>query len=63
MLGIVTGSALVILLRDQGIDTLVVPGWQLALFVVVAALMGVLAAVLPARRAALQNTLAAIASE
>lgn len=63
LLGIVFGCALVSLLGDQGIDTLVVPGWQLAVFVALAALFGVLAAVLPARRAARLNVLDSIVTE
>ena len=63
VLGVIFGSALVKLLDDQGIDTLAIPGWQLAVFVVVAALFGVLAAVGPARRAARLNVLDSIATE
>lgn len=63
VLGLVFGSTLVSLLVDQGIDTLVVPGWQLAVFVVLAAVVGVLAAILPARRAGRLNVLASIAAE
>lgn len=63
VLGIVFGSALVSRLDDQGIDTLAVPWLQLAIFVVVAAVIGVLAAVGPARRAARLNVLDSIATE
>jgi putative ABC transport system permease protein len=40
-----------------------IPGLQLALFVVLAAIVGVLAAVLPARRAARLNVLDAITTQ
>lgn len=51
VLGVVFGAALVTLLDDRGIDQLVVPWVQLLIFVGVAAVVGVLAAVAPARRA------------
>ena len=63
VLGLVFGSALVSLLRDQGVDTLVIPWVQLLIFVVVAAIVGVLAAVGPARRASKLNVLDSIATE
>lgn len=63
VLGVVFGAALVSLLRDQGIDLLVVPWPQLAVFVVVAAVVGVLAAIAPARRAARQPVLDSIATD
>lgn len=63
VLGGVFGTVLVTLLRDDGIDTLVVPWLQLGVFVVVAALFGVLAAVGPARRASRLNVLESIATE
>jgi putative ABC transport system permease protein len=44
------------------ISTLVIPVGQLALYVVLAGVVGVLAAVLPARRAAKLNVLRAVAS-
>ena len=62
LLGIVFGAALVTLLRDQGIDVLVVPWVELLVFVVVAALVGVLAAIAPARRASRQPVLESIAT-
>jgi putative ABC transport system permease protein len=65
VLGLVLGSAFGIsltrALAGQGIEVLVVPGWRLALFLVIAALVGVLAAVWPARRAARLQVLEAIA--
>lgn len=63
LLGLVFGVVLVGLLRDQGVDVLVVPWAQLAAFVVVAAGFGVLAAIGPARRAARLNVLDSIATE
>jgi putative ABC transport system permease protein len=67
VLGIVTGLVFGVVLQqalaDQGITDLAVPVWQLVLFVVVAAVVGVLAAVLPARRAARLDILKAIMTE
>jgi putative ABC transport system permease protein len=67
VLGIVLGLAFALALQrslvDDGIDVLAVPGGQLALFVVVAALVGVLAAVWPGRRAARLDVLRAIGTE
>ncbi len=60
--GVVFGAALVRALKDDGISTLVIPVGQLALYVVLAGVVGVLAAVLPARRAAKLNVLRAVAS-
>jgi hypothetical protein len=55
VLGIVLGLAFALALQrslaDDGIDVLAVPGGQLALFVAIAALVGVLAALWPGRRA------------
>ena len=50
-------------IADQGIDVLSIPWLQLVLFVALAAVAGVLAAVLPARRAARLDVLAAIGAE
>jgi putative ABC transport system permease protein len=67
ILGIVIGEcfgwALVHALKDQGIDTFAVPFVRLLYVLVGAAVGGVLAAALPARRAARLNVLAAIAEE
>jgi putative ABC transport system permease protein len=62
-MGLVFGVALQHAIADQGIEVLAVPWLQLGLYVVVAALAGVLAAVLPARRAARLDVLAAISTE
>jgi putative ABC transport system permease protein len=67
ILGVVVGSGLgasvVRALKDQGIDDLVLPWAQMGLFVGVAAIVGVVAAVLPAIRAARLDVLRAIAHE
>ena len=63
VVGVFFGWALVTALSSEGINTLIVPGGRLALFVVLAALAGVVAAVLPARRAAKLDVLTAIAHE
>jgi putative ABC transport system permease protein len=66
VLGVVVGTgfgwALVRALREQGITEFVLPYGQLAAVLVVAALAGVLAAALPARRAARLDVLQAVAS-
>ena len=62
-MGLVFGIALQRAIADQGVDVLAVPWVQLALFVVFAAVAGVLAAVLPARRAARLDVLNAIGAE
>lgn len=61
--GVAFGWAVVSTMRDEGIEVLRIPVAQLALYVVLAALVGVLAALWPARRAARMDVLAAIATE
>jgi len=61
VLGLVFGVSLVTLLADRGIDILSIPWLELVVFVVAAALVGVLAALGPARRAARMNVLESIA--
>ncbi|MDF1488113.1 ABC transporter permease [Tessaracoccus caeni] len=61
LLGVVFGVAVISLLRDSGIDRLVIPWMQLVIFIVVAAFFGWLAALLPARRAGRLPVLDAIA--
>jgi putative ABC transport system permease protein len=67
LLGIVAGLLFGVVLQkaiqDQGITDLAIPWVRLAVFVIVAGLVGVLAAVLPARRAARLNVLRAITTE
>ena len=62
-LGIVFGLALLTALADEGLEAIVVPWGQLGGFVVAAVVVGVLAAFLPARRAARLDVLRAIATE
>ncbi len=67
VIGIVVGTglglALVSALRSQGVTSTVVPFPSLVIFLILAALLGLLAASWPARRAARLDVLAAIASE
>ncbi|MDQ7908613.1 ABC transporter permease [Phytohabitans sp. ZYX-F-186] len=67
ILGIVVGTglgaAVVRALKDDGITELVLPWSQMGLAVVLAAIVGVVAAILPAIRAARLNVLGAIAHE
>ena len=63
VLGLVFGVALQRALAGQGIEELRVPVVQLLVFLVLAALVGVLAAVWPARRAARLDVLRAITTE
>jgi putative ABC transport system permease protein len=63
VMGIAFGIALQRAIADQGIDVLSIPWLRLGIFVGLAALVGVLAAVLPARRAARLNVLRAITTE
>jgi putative ABC transport system permease protein len=67
VLGIVMGIGFGVVLqqaiKDQGVTDLAVPAGRLVAFVVVAAVVGVLAAVFPARRAARLNVLQAITTE
>ena len=63
MVGVFFGWALVKALSDQGIDQFSVPVGSLAIIVVLAALAGVVAAVLPGRRAAKLDVLKAVVSE
>ncbi|MEP7090542.1 MAG: FtsX-like permease family protein, partial [Nocardioidaceae bacterium] len=62
-MGLVFGITLQRAIADQGINVLSIPWIQLVVFVVLAALAGVLAAVLPARRAARLDVLDAIGAE
>jgi putative ABC transport system permease protein len=62
-LGIGIGVALSQALKDQGIKAISVPGPQLALYVALAAVAGVLAAVGPARSAAKVDVLKAVVTD
>jgi putative ABC transport system permease protein len=61
-LGIAFGVAMMYAVRDEGLDVIAVPWGQLAVFLALAIVVGVLAAVLPARRAARLDILTAIAA-
>jgi putative ABC transport system permease protein len=63
LMGIAFGVALQRAIADQGIDVLSIPWARLLAFVVIAAGVGVLAAVVPARRAAKLDVLRAISTE
>ncbi len=63
VVGTALGIALVSSLHSQGITDTVVPGTSLIIFLILAALLGLLAAGWPARRAARLDVLAAIAAE
>ena len=63
VIGIFFGWALVRALADQGLNTLSVPIPSLAAVVVLAAVAGVVAAILPARRAAKLDVLKAVVTE
>jgi putative ABC transport system permease protein len=63
VVGVGFGIALQQALKDQGIQKLGIPWMQLVIYVVIAMFIGVVAAVLPARRAARLNVLDAIKSE
>jgi putative ABC transport system permease protein len=63
VLGIGFGVALMYAVRDQGLEVISVPVVQLAIFLALAVVVGVLAAIFPARRAARLDVLRAIAME
>ena len=63
VLGIGFGVALMYAVRDQGLEVISVPVGQLVVFLVLSVVIGVLAAVFPARRAARLDVLRAIATE
>jgi hypothetical protein len=63
LVGVFFGWALVRALSDKGIDQFTVPIFNLVVIVILAALAGVLAAVVPGRRAAKLDVLKAVASE
>jgi putative ABC transport system permease protein len=63
LVGTGLGTAVVRALRDQGITELSLPWTQMVTYLVLAGVVGVLAAVLPAIRAARTNVLQAIAYE
>jgi putative ABC transport system permease protein len=63
VVGVFFGWALVEAMADEGLNTLDIPYTTLAVVVVLAAVAGIIAAVLPARRAAKLDVLRAIVSE
>jgi putative ABC transport system permease protein len=63
VMGIGFGIALMYALRDEGLEVISVPADQLAVFMAASLVVGVLAAVLPARRAARLDVLRAIGTE
>lgn len=63
IMGIFFGIVLMYALRDEGLEVISVPWGQLIAFVIAAIVVGVLAAVLPARRAAKLDVLRAISTE
>ncbi len=63
VMGLVFGWVLQRELADDGVDVLAIPWVRLVVFMVLAAAVGVLAAVFPARRAARLDVLRAIATE
>ncbi|HEY7874948.1 MAG TPA: FtsX-like permease family protein [Actinomycetota bacterium] len=62
-IGIFFGWALVKALADEGITTFAIPGGQLVVYLVLAVVAGVVAAIPPARRAARLDVLDAIATD
>jgi putative ABC transport system permease protein len=62
-LGLLFGVSLQRAIADDGLDQLAIPWVQLVVFVILAAVIGVLAAVWPARRAAKLDVLRAITTE
>ncbi|MCW2833277.1 MAG: hypothetical protein JWN68_1230 [Nocardioides sp.] len=63
VMGIGFGIALMHSLREEGLEVISVPFGQLATFLVVSVVIGVFAAILPARRAAKLDVLRAIGAE
>ncbi len=63
VIGVFFGWSLQQALANQGVTELVIPFGQLTVYVIIAALVGVVAALRPARRAAKMNVLAAISYE
>jgi putative ABC transport system permease protein len=62
VLGVCFGVAMMYALRDEGLGAIAIPWEQLAVFLALAVVVGVLAAVLPARRAAALDVLTAISA-
>lgn len=62
VLGVCFGVAMMYAVKDQGLEVIAIPWSQLAVFLGLAVVIGVLAAVLPARRAARLDVLTAISA-
>jgi len=62
-IGILFGWAMQQALKDVGVSSLTIPVGQLVVMLIVAAFLGVIAAIWPARRAAKLNVLEAITYE
>jgi len=62
VLGVCFGVAMMYAVKDQGLEVIAVPWAQLGVFLALAVVIGVLAAVLPARRAARLDVLTAISA-
>jgi putative ABC transport system permease protein len=63
VLGVCFGVAMMYAVRDEGLEVISLPWSQLVVFLAASVVVGVLAAVLPARRAARLDVLRAIATE
>jgi putative ABC transport system permease protein len=63
ILGVFFGVVLLYSLRDEGLEVISLPYGQLVVFLVLAVVIGLLAAFFPARRAARLDVLRAIATE
>ena len=63
LLGIGFGLALMTAVRDEGLDVIRVPFDQVAVFLLLSVVIGMLAAILPARRAARLDVLDAISTD
>ena len=63
LVGVFFGWALVLAMKNQGVTVFSLPVLTLAIVVVLAALAGAAAAILPSRRAAKLNILQAVVSE
>ena len=63
ILGVIFGVAAVVAIPDTFINTVSIPYGNLIVYLVIAGLAGILAAILPARRAARLNVLDAISHE
>jgi putative ABC transport system permease protein len=63
LIGVFFGWALILALKNQGITVFNIPYWTLLIVIVLAGLAGVVAAILPSRRAAKLNILRAIVTE